>query len=254
MRAAGRPRRRLSAEVGDPSEWVGAQGAPGRDAVAGFDRAGGGERRRAPGSGRHLHRPGLRDLAARRPRPAAGGRAARDDPARRPRRGQHVPRSRRDMVAPAASEGCSRSPRRPTTRARIACTSSTRTEDGSLQVDEYTADGGSVAAATRRPVLTIPHPTFSNHNGGQLQFGPDGMLYIGTGDGGSGFDPPGNAQSLDSLLGKILRIDPRPSTASLTRSRRITRSPAPVRALTRSGPTGCGTRGASHLTVSPAAC
>ena len=54
----------------------------------------------------------------------------------------------------------------------------TRSADGALQIDEYTADGGSVAVSTRRPVLTIPHPTFFNHNGGQLQFGPDGMLYI----------------------------------------------------------------------------
>ena len=56
-------------------------------------------------------------------------------------------------------------------------------------------------------VLRIPHPTFPNHNGGQLQFGPDGYLYIGTGDGGSGGAPPNNAQNLNVLLGKLLRID-----------------------------------------------
>ena len=60
-----------------------------------------------------------------------------------------------------------------------------------------------------RGVLKIPHPVNSNHNGGQLQFGPDGLLYIGPGDGGSGGDPPNNAQNPDSLLGKVLRIDPR---------------------------------------------
>src|SRR5436305_1727618 len=60
----------------------------------------------------------------------------------------------------------------------------------------------------RRIVFTVDHPTNSNHNGGQLQFGPDGMLYAGTGDGGSGNDPPGNAQNLRSNLGKMLRIDP----------------------------------------------
>ena len=50
----------------------------------------------------------------------------------------------------------------------------------------------------------------ANHNGGQLQFLGD-LLYLGTGDGGSGGDPPNNAQNRDSLLGKLLRIDPRPS-------------------------------------------
>ncbi|MBI5879407.1 MAG: PQQ-dependent sugar dehydrogenase [Chloroflexi bacterium] len=57
-------------------------------------------------------------------------------------------------------------------------------------------------------IITIPHPTYSNHNGGQLQFGPDGFLYAGTGDGGSGGDPFNNALSTTVLLGKLLRIDP----------------------------------------------
>ena len=64
-----------------------------------------------------------------------------------------------------------------------------------------------IAWADGSILLTIPHPTFSNHNGGQLAFGPDGFLYAATGDGGGGGDPAGNGQSLAVLLGKILRLD-----------------------------------------------
>lgn len=60
---------------------------------------------------------------------------------------------------------------------------------------------------TEEILLHIPHPTFTNHNGGQLAFGPDGYLYAGTGDGGGGGDPNGNAQNHAVLLGKLLRID-----------------------------------------------
>ena len=62
-------------------------------------------------------------------------------------------------------------------------------------------------AASAEIVLVIPHPDNANHNGGQLMFGPDGYLYIGTGDGGGGGDIPNNAQNLDVLLGKMLRLD-----------------------------------------------
>jgi glucose/arabinose dehydrogenase len=80
--------------------------------------------------------------------------------------------------------------------------------DGDLQIDEFRASGGSVSLATRRPLLTIEHSRFANHNGGQLQFGPDGYLYIGTGDGGGAGDPLASGQNIETLLGKLLRIDP----------------------------------------------
>ena len=63
-------------------------------------------------------------------------------------------------------------------------------------------------------IIRIAHPGFSNHYGGLVAFGPDGYLYLGTGDGGSAGDPPGNAQNLASLLGKLLRLDVNGATES----------------------------------------
>jgi glucose/arabinose dehydrogenase len=65
---------------------------------------------------------------------------------------------------------------------------------------------GAELAKERRVILEVRQP-YSNHNGGGLAFGPDGMLYVGLGDGGSGGDPEDNAQKLSTLLGKMLRID-----------------------------------------------
>ncbi len=81
-------------------------------------------------------------------------------------------------------------------------------------IAEFKADSGAttVSPSTRRIVLTIDQP-FANHNGGHILFGPDGMLYIGMGDGGAANDPYNNAQNPDSLLGKVLRIDVRPREA-----------------------------------------
>ncbi|MGW8142917.1 MAG: PQQ-dependent sugar dehydrogenase [Anaerolineales bacterium] len=62
-------------------------------------------------------------------------------------------------------------------------------------------------ANSEQVILELPHPTYENHNGGQIAFGPDGYLYIGTGDGGGGGDPNQNAQNPGVLQGKILRID-----------------------------------------------
>jgi glucose/arabinose dehydrogenase len=83
--------------------------------------------------------------------------------------------------------------------------------EGDIRVDEFRRRSAARAArGSRRAVIEVPHPGNSNHNGGQLQF-LGNLLYLGTGDGGSGGDPPNNAQNRNSLLGKVLRIDPRPS-------------------------------------------
>lgn len=85
----------------------------------------------------------------------------------------------------------------------------TRTGDGALTIARYLRDPNNAnlaLPASGTPVLSIPHSTFSNHNGGHIAFGPDGHLYIGTGDGGSGGDPDRNGQNLQSRLGKLLRI------------------------------------------------
>jgi glucose/sorbosone dehydrogenase len=83
-------------------------------------------------------------------------------------------------------------------------------ENGDIHVDEFRRRSPARAArGSRRGVIAIPHRQNANHNGGQLQFLGD-LLYLGTGDGGSGGDPPNNAQNKDVLLGKLLRIDPRP--------------------------------------------
>jgi hypothetical protein len=81
---------------------------------------------------------------------------------------------------------------------------------GAIHVAELTASGASAPAGSLRNLLTIEHPGASNHYGGQVQFGPEGDLFISTGDGGGANDEHHNAQNLSSLLGKILRIDPRP--------------------------------------------
>jgi glucose/arabinose dehydrogenase len=81
---------------------------------------------------------------------------------------------------------------------------------GNITVARYSTsatDPDRADANSATIVLTITHTQFPNHNGGQLQFGPDGYLYLGPGDGGGGGDPNNNAQNKGVLLGKLLRID-----------------------------------------------
>jgi glucose/arabinose dehydrogenase len=82
--------------------------------------------------------------------------------------------------------------------------------DGDSRIVELTMRGRQADPGSLRLLLRVDDP-FANHNGGQLAFGPDRLLYIAFGDGGGGGDPLGSGQSLDTLLGKILRIDPRPA-------------------------------------------
>ena len=81
--------------------------------------------------------------------------------------------------------------------------------DGNNVVSRFstTGDPDVADAGSEKKILVLEHPIYSNHNGGQLVFGPDGYLYIATGDGGGGGDPQENAQNPASLLGKILRIE-----------------------------------------------
>lgn len=81
--------------------------------------------------------------------------------------------------------------------------------DGDNVISRFsvTTDPNQADRDSEEQILVLPHPQFRNHNGGQIAFGPDGYLYIGTGDGGGGGDPLGNAQDPFSLNGKLLRID-----------------------------------------------
>ena len=167
-----------------------------------------------PEADRQVRPPGLRHRGAGLPEAAVRGRAA--GPGRGPQRRPPARPPFLDICAAwsattAASAACSRSPSRPTTARAAASTSITPTRRAtSASTNSSGAARPGPTRGSRRQVIEIPHPVNANHNGGQLQFLGD-LLYFGTGDGGSGGDPPNNAQNKDVLLGKLLRIDPRPA-------------------------------------------
>ena len=131
---------------------------------------------------------------------------------------------------------------------------------GDIVVARYSTNGAGTASATSTGpnILAIEHSAAPNHNGGAMAFGPDGLLYLGTGDGGGSNDQYRNGQSkTKNLLAKILRINVNGTGAGpydRYASRRPIRSGARSRAATRSGPTACATRGGSHSTARPARC
>jgi len=78
---------------------------------------------------------------------------------------------------------------------------------GDVEIDSFRSRRGRAVPSSRRRLLSVNHRANDNHDGGQLEFGPDGRLYAGTGDGGSGGDPPNNSQNLSRNLGKLLRLN-----------------------------------------------
>jgi glucose/arabinose dehydrogenase len=79
---------------------------------------------------------------------------------------------------------------------------------GNTVVARYRSKNGRAVTSSGRQLLLVEQP-YGNHNGGMVAYGPDGLVYVGTGDGGSGGDPENHAQDIDSPLGKLLRLDPR---------------------------------------------
>jgi len=80
--------------------------------------------------------------------------------------------------------------------------------NGDTRVVRYRSDGTKGLPGSAKQLLFVKQP-YANHNGGMVAYGPDGYVYVGMGDGGSGGDPENRAQNMSTLLGKIVRLDPR---------------------------------------------
>ncbi len=103
---------------------------------------------------------------------------------------------------------------------------------GATRIVRYRSKGTQALPGSARVLLTVRQP-YSNHNGGMVEFGPGGLLYVGMGDGGSGGDPENRAQDMGTLLGKLVRIE-RSARQPAGEDRR-TRAPQPVALLVRQG-------------------
>ena len=89
--------------------------------------------------------------------------------------------------------------------------------NGDTWVVSYRSDGTKAIPSSARRLLLVPQP-YANHNGGNLAFGPDGKLYVGMGDGGSGGDPGNRSQNPNEMLGKLIKLDPTGKTAPKLRA------------------------------------
>ena len=87
--------------------------------------------------------------------------------------------------------------------------------NGATRIVRYRSRGARVLPGSARVLLTVRQP-YSNHNGGMVAFGPDGLLYVGMGDGGSGGDPQNRAQNMGTLLGKLVRMNARLANPTAT--------------------------------------
>ncbi len=125
-------------------------------------------------------------------------------------------RNRFSTYVPSLKRGASRASsgsRSPLTTRRAGSSSSNYTDrNGDTRVVRYRSNGTKALPASAKQLLFVDQP-YSNHNGGMVAYGPDGLVYVGMGDGGSGGDPENRAQNPASRLGKILRLDPASPTA-----------------------------------------